>query len=483
MSFSLNAGEYQFWRDMDGKYHEYDEPLTFNNYILATDEKRIKGQYLNASLSYTHWFGSPEHELKAEFYSNFWDGVDNTLSESFSTDENYSLSDNELVGTRLHEDNLAQEYRAKIDYKKTFKNKNVFEAGTQSIVKPAYFNYAFHLYDPFANDMIFDSTGSSEMNYNDNVYAAYVQYSGAFKKLEYQAGFRTEYTDRKIEILKTGESFIIQRPDYFPSAYLSRAFGETHQLQISYSRRINRPDDWNMVPYALYSDAYSKMYGNPGLKPELIDAYEMNYLKRFKNYSTLSVGLYYRNTKDPMSRIMSVDSTGVVIVKFENAGWNKAAGSEVSLTLLPKKWLNLTIAGNLYYFMVSKEQGYNGDNSGANYDLTVSPVIKFDKNTRLSMNVMYNSASVTSQGSLASFYVLNATFRKDILKQKLTLSLSARNLLKSMKYTIKTYGDSFSNTMKIYGEGPVITFGISYKLNNFKPLKVPDNGGGQGMGM
>jgi len=85
------------------------------------------------------------------------------------------------------------------------------------------------------------------IDYNRNIYAAYGLYAGNAGKFAYQLGLRTEYTNRKIDMIEHDE-FIIDRWDYFPSIHTSYNLPSDQQIMASYSRRIERPRGWWLEP-------------------------------------------------------------------------------------------------------------------------------------------------------------------------------------------------------------------------------------------
>ncbi len=127
---------------------------------------------------------------------------------------------------------------------------------------------------------------ASQTNYesNDEVYAAYGAYSSQLGSFGYQLGLRAESSDYEGTLTKTGEMFDIKFPvSFFPSIFVSQKLSEDQSLQLNYSRRINRPNFWQLTPITDSSDKLNPSKGNPALKPEFTNSFELSYEKTFKN--------------------------------------------------------------------------------------------------------------------------------------------------------------------------------------------------------
>lgn len=110
------------------------------------------------------------------------------------------------------------------------------------------------------------------------MYAGFVSFNSEFEGFSYMVGLRGEYMDRFLDQKTLSETYSFEQMDYFPSINISRKIDD-HQLQLGYSKRINRPNDNMLNPFAFYSDPNITISGNPALKPEYIDALELNYQK------------------------------------------------------------------------------------------------------------------------------------------------------------------------------------------------------------
>src|SRR6185295_16142419 len=102
---------------------------------------------------------------------------------------------------------------------------------------------------------------------------------------------RVERTSFEAELRDKSEHFDYHYPDgsddlfkaIFPALYFSRKWeGSTREFQINVSRKINRPNFFQVMPFIMFSDTRNIRIGNPALAPEFVNLGEVNHLLPFK---------------------------------------------------------------------------------------------------------------------------------------------------------------------------------------------------------
>jgi outer membrane receptor protein involved in Fe transport len=81
----------------------------------------------------------------------------------------------------------------------------------------------------------------------------------------------------------------------FPSLFLTQAISDKTDIQLNYSRRIRRPNFWQLNPFIDINDPVNIRQGNPTLRPEFTNSFEFNYNKNYTGGNFLGA-IYYRNT-------------------------------------------------------------------------------------------------------------------------------------------------------------------------------------------
>jgi outer membrane receptor protein involved in Fe transport len=196
--------------------------------------------------------------------------------------------------------------------------------------------------------------GTSNYTSNDNVYAAYVSVKSTIKDFGYQVGVRAESSSYKGELTNTGENFGNNYPvSLFPSLFLSQKLQNKQELQFSYTRRINRPNFFQLIPYTDYTDSLNITRGNPNLVPEFTSSFEMSYSKTFKGGNSLLSSVYYKHTTNLITRYLTqgvnpFTGNEDIINSYINANSSYSYGAEVTSINKLTKWWDMTANVNVY---------------------------------------------------------------------------------------------------------------------------------------
>lgn len=172
------------------------------------------------------------------------------------------------------------------DYINPINDNSKFELGARAAIRTVNSaNNYFYFTNPVNSDaVLFIPALSVKYNSTDNVYAGYASYSNKIKDFGYQLGLRAESSKYEGHLPDKGQDFTIDFPlSFFPSVFLSQKLKNDQELQLNYSRRINRPGFWQLFPFTDYSDSLNISRGNPGLNPEFTNSLELSYMKIFKN--------------------------------------------------------------------------------------------------------------------------------------------------------------------------------------------------------
>ena len=296
-------------------------------------------------------------------------------------------------------------------------------------------------------------------------------------KFGYQAGLRTEYTDRIISM--SGENdFILNRWDFFPTVHFSYNLPYDQQVMASYSRRIQRSRGWQLEPFITWQDAYNVRKGNPDLKQEYTDSYEASYLKKF-NDNFLSVEGYYKITHNKVERVSSAYTETVLMHTFENVGQDYSLGGEVMLTLGITKWWDMDLSGDVYNYRLKGtlyDQPF--ERTSFNWNSRFNNTFQLWKNGQLQVSSRYNSATVTAQGTSSDYYTVDAAVKTSFLNHSLSANLQVRDIFGTSRRDFISEGQNFVTHTVYQPKTPSVTLTISFRFNNFKPAKREGNQGG-----
>ncbi|MBL7968180.1 MAG: TonB-dependent receptor [Prolixibacteraceae bacterium] len=479
VTVSGEVGQYSFGGEGGGNLHEYRSPGTYNLYSVQDNNSMREGNYVSGAASFLTKFDEKGmHKLEGSFDYRSRDGQSNETIDEFISDASFKQTSNYLSQVLTTEDSKSDDFRFKLDYTLPLQRGAKFEAGLQSRVESETELFSFK------NFGINDPKFTSDMDFREDIHAAYSTYSGKYVGIQYQLGLRGEYTKRTIDHSKATTPYVLDRFDLFPSAHFSYDLNDNNQLMTSYSRRINRPDGRDLDPFPSYMNQYTIRIGNPDLKPEYTDSYELSYMRKFGN-SFISFETFYRTTNDLMTRVQELKDDGIIYMNTQNLNRDHSLGGEIMGNVNVTKWLLVNTSFSLYNYQLKGEVlGKSVDKQSTNYSGRLNATVKFNSDSRLQLTGFYRGPSVSAQGDQKGMVFTNLSYRQDFLKKKLSATLSVRDVLGTMKMEGTSFGDDFKSTFKMQREPRVLMLTLSYKINNYKMDKqAPADQQNQGGGM
>lgn len=295
--------------------------------------------------------------------------------------------------------------------------------------------------------LVRDTALSNAYLINTLVNAAYVNWSTRLNaRWSMQAGLRLEQNRMMADRTDMDQSFSYNYPDglddlgriLFPGVYLSRRWeapeGELQrELQVNVSRKVNRPNHWQMMPYLMPVDPRSYRMGNPTLLPEMNTILEVNHLLPLGDLGNWLSSAYARFTTDVITSYslpLPEDPT-ILLASYVNGDGNQGYGWENTIKLTVWKGLEATLNGNVQWVRIGLSQGGTSyTNTGMNFDGKVNLAQKLPNGFSLQVNADYDSPRVIPQGHSLERYSLDLSARKEFGKN-LSVTASAENLLDS----------------------------------------------------
>lgn len=488
INFEARIGYHERNGSSNTNFNEYTNPTTSNNFYTSIEDSERGGMYYNLSLGYTKKFLRKGHELYTLVNYRYHDSDEESVNKLFDT------NGLQTSGQRSLESGPSNSYRFQLDYTLPLVGDNKFEAGYNARIDLDDELAEMEQYNPLTGVYDYMDLYRHDVSHDDNVHGIYTMYSGTLGNFGYQAGLRGEYTYRDITLNETGESFLIDRFDFFPTVHVSYSTPKENQWMANYSRRIQRPRGWNLEPFITWMDAYNVRKGNPDLIPEFIDSYELSHLMKFGRNS-LSIDGYYRVTNNKIERIRSVYQDNVFLSTYHNVGKDYSLGIEMMLGLDITRWWHVDLMGNIYDYRIEGEYEYeeNGVNqvidfseSSFNWNTRFNNTLRLGKSTRLQLNTMYNSPTATAQGEHDGFFMTNLALRQSFYNNKLSATLQVRDLLGTMGHSSTYEDENFYSYYDFKPNTPLVSLTLSFKLNNYKPDRrkrsddMDDMGGDEG---
>lgn len=448
------------------KYFRWTDTTPQTNYLSKSNSDESNNNF-NISSNYLHKFNSSGHELQANFTWGHREGDEYSITELF---RNSVLSE----GKKNTETGPGNRINGKIEYKLPFNQDRKFEAGFESNIHIHDENSGFYLLDSATQIYNLQTSYSHDVKSTQNVQALYSLYSNKISDFGFQLGIRGEYTLQKIEVFDLNQSFKIDRFDYFPSIHLSYQLGGGHQVMGSYARRIERSRLWDLEPFDVWMDANNVRRGNPELKPEYIDSYELG-LQTFLGPVVVSSELYYRVTNNKVERISSPYAPNVMLNTSANVGKDYSLGAEFLINIDPIGFWNVNLMGNIYNYKIeSTINNVYSEKESFNWRARINNIFKFGKDTQLQINASYDSPTVTAQGRREGFITTDIAFRQDFMNKFLSLILQIRDLFGTSNHEFTSEGIDFYRYNYFQREAPMVMLNLKLNINNYENDKKRD---------
>ena len=469
LSYSGSAGKFSMLRNFTFDFIDYGDGIPGNEkYTLSDDKNDYNVKYINTTVYYNQQFEPKVEELSLEATYTNVDQPSNQTTKDFTTDISFQNKSYNPPTTELINDTKRNDGRIKTNYFHTFGEKAKLEGGLQADLAYRNLDIISQDYDFVSGSWIVNPLATYKFDFRNNVYAAFMMYTNALLGFDYQLGLRAEETDRLLTQKTLGSEYKYDKLHFFPSVNVSTKISDEQQVQFSYSRRINRPNEFLLNPFPNISDVYVYSIGNPELLPQLTNSFELNY-QRFSSGFFFSVQSYYRHSNNSFTQTQTIESDGRIKLTFDNIAKSDVYGAEISSSLTITQWLKVDPSVNLYNSSLSglfqneqRERNMFTWSSRLTTNLSFSPV------TRFQVMLNYIGKQQSLQADVDPIVFLTFSLRHELFEKALSVSLVAQNLFNAGRFGLTTSGSNFDLIGKIRPEAPIFRLNLSFNFNNFK---------------
>ena len=286
-------------------------------------------------------------------------------------------------------------------------------------------------------------------------------------KFTYKIGVRGEYS---IVTLDSKHEAIDERDGSFffaPSLSGIYKLAENQDLSLAISRRIGRPTYPQLTPYMSMVDATTYEQGNMHLKPEKATKVDLSYNLR-SEVVTLFANGYLNYTTDYISQITHFDNERL-ITTYVNAASDLKTGVELSLRVVPAKWVNISAGANTYY---ATTRGTYGDADIANAGWTNNSNVMVDfmpwRGGSIQVQYFVTTPQYFPQLTTSLTHQMNIGIKQRLLKGAMTVSVLLTDVFNTAKWQVWSYNNLFNLTNSSKNKSRMLWLGISYNFNSFK---------------
>ncbi len=311
----------------------------------------------------------------------------------------------------------------KLDYVRPLSSLLRLETGYRGSQQRFHTTLGIQVLDTAQAAWVPDSTRISDFTYDQVVHAGYAILDAQRGKFLFQGGVRVERATTHFHLKTTGASYDNPYNSVFPSGLLAYNIDDTHQVKLSYSTRIRRPDDTDLLdPTPHYLDPLNISRGNPYLKPEYIRALELG-LQRTADRLTLQLTPFFRHTVDAVRTIRSLDSSGVMTRTFANVATSDAYGADFTIARSGGRLSGF--AGASAFRQVSNAANLGPGLSATTFGWTARTNATFRATSTVDVQALlsYQAPMTVEQGRNASRTRFTLAARKKLMEDRLSVTL------------------------------------------------------------
>ncbi|MBO9583654.1 MAG: TonB-dependent receptor [Flavobacterium sp.] len=347
MFYKINEDDY-FSINVNGKLQNdtFDiHTFTFNqnkdqiNNVLTLTGNSSKKDFANAFVNYSKKIKAIDTKLFVGFqYSNLNQHLESLVANNYN-ETNFELSQN-----RDQKFNV-DVFSGRIDLEKKFKNEMTLEYGGLYLKAKSISNADIFDFEKKESEV-------SDYDFKEENLAAYVQFSGKLKKVDFSFGLRTEntnvYSKFRAQFLPSIDK---NYTNLFPKIDVTFPIDSTKSINVNYSKSIVRPKYSSLSQIATYINPYFLYGSSINLGPAFVDEISSSF-----QYQDKTLKVSYYQTKDVTNpSFVFNDETNVLMITDIN--FKRETGFTIDFTL-PFTYKFWTTANSLV-FVKSKVEDYS----------------------------------------------------------------------------------------------------------------------------
>jgi len=408
---------------------------------------------------FEHDFPKEDHKLRLEFTaSRSPEQEDNHFTTSYLLPAASTIYDNTLIKQDNRRNQLS------LDYTNPLSDKSTLEAGYAGEFNNDDFDFYAESFNGGQGQFAKDTTRTNRFLYDGRIHAVYATYKQSFGAFGVQGGLRTEGAIIKSDLVTRDSTVSNSYFNLYPTLHLSYKLSSAAELQLSYSRRTNRPQGGQLNPFPEYRDPRNVSAGNPYLQPEYIQAFELGCEFQSDQISILPA-LYYRYTYNKFTTITQAIDDSTLLTTRQNLSNDQSGGLEMIVSANVGKLLTAHWSIDGFYDQIDASNlGFTQNKSTMTWSSGLTVNINLTEFSKLQLNSNYNSARLTPQGEYVPTYVVNTGFRQELLDGKVSLVATISDLFRSQKRQLGLDTPLLKQTVVNTRDSRITYIGLTYRF-------------------
>jgi outer membrane receptor protein involved in Fe transport len=329
----------------------------------------------------------------------------------------------------------------KTDFTQQFGTSTKLETGIKFTSRSTTNDFTASYLNPSSGVFELAPARTTGLDYHEDIGAGYALVSNKFGNFQTQSGLRLENAATYLDLPTVGTQYDRRYASAYPSAIVSYNFTQFRQLKVSYSRRVSRPNPFQLTPVESRLDSRNVFHGNPDLRAEYTNAIEGGYLES-RPWGSIQVTPYIRSTAHAVRNIQFVDSTGVSVSTFDNVASTMQIGTDVNINAHHGPWL-LGAGGSAYHYKsdASNLSGNLSTSTGV-WLLRANGTWKFSPKLDAQVFTTYRPGYATEGGSQLAMTLISFAGRYKLWGDQGALSIRVNDPFKLQKFGYRTANGS-----------------------------------------
>jgi outer membrane receptor protein involved in Fe transport len=470
-------------RNREGKSYTnvYNGSNLLEDYI-TNDYNQNDGKTYSVGANYLLKFEKPKQTLSSDFSYTRTEG--NSALNNFI---DYIFPVNPQSKMNQFKNEIEDEINYQMDYVHPLNENRKFELGMKTIFGKISDDSRTEDFDYNTGTFVTDNSLSNSFNYQELVNALYVTYTDKIGNFSYQLGLRGEQTNSKGDQLTANSSFTKSYFSLFPNASISQKLGATEELQLSYSRRIKRPDLDDLNPFLNTSDPLNYSSGNPDLMPEYTNSLQFDFIKYFTS-AIITPSIFFRQTNDKISRVRIPYDSVITLSTQQNFASSRSYGFELTMNANPFSWWMLN--GTVSYARTENDAtNLTGQtNSAYSWSGRAFTTFNLPADFGLQLTYFYSGKNLSAQGQIDPFSNAEISLRKDFLDKRLSFGVRVSDAFNTQRFHGTISDLTFYDEFERKRDSRTVFLTVSYKFgsdsqkdrrkkreNNTEPIEIPDD--------
>ncbi len=440
----------------------FDANQSLDSYLKTNNLSNDDKYNLGFDLDYVHKFKKEGEKSSVNtHYTTFnYNRKQNVFNSYFDADDAF------LQTTAFRTDNNQDTaiFTAKADFSTPIGKSANFETGLKAsnIISKS----DIMQFDIVNGQETIDPNNTDAFDYDERIFAAYVNYSKDWDKLSLIAGLRAEQTNVKgVSLLNN----LTNKQDYlewFPTASLSYTFTDNFTLYTNYKRSISRPNYQILNPFQFFLNDFTIVTGNPNLQPVLVNHAVIG-TSLFKR---LTIESYYKIYNDNIFELPRQDNqnntityTAVNLEKTTEYGFDFSTYFDV----IPN-WSVYVVTS---FFNIKDEGVFDGNLVDkmlwSNYSVLSNDFsLLKDRSLNANLTFAYVGKQINGLREVDPILISDFTISKTIFNKKGTISIAVADLFNTQDFEIRNRYLNQSSSSFSDIDNRHIKFGFRYKFGN-----------------